>query len=213
MTRTRHAALALLAAALLSAGAAAQQGKPEPMPPAGAAAAPEAGKPEPMPAPGMAPDGKPAPADAGPGAPPAPAAQEESRRIAQGILDAGFLEGFFSTFWTGFRQSFVDSTVQRSGRDRATIERLADNTMLPIFRRARPELERRILDVMVSSLTVEQLRDIAREGREGTAEGVRTRFAPAEAPLQASLREWADGVLESNRAEILEGIRREGLAP
>jgi len=223
MIPTRAPALALLATALLSAGAAAQDGKPDAIPPAGAQG--EAGKPEPIPAPGAAPaapDGKPAPAGPGPvtgaspgappGTPPGPA-QGEARAIARGILDAGFAEGFFSTFWTGFRRSFVDGAAQRAGGNRAAVERLADSTVLPIFRRARPDLERRLLDVMVSSLTVEQLRDIAREGREGTAQGIRTRFAPVEAPLQASLREWADEVMASNREEITEGVRREGLAP
>ncbi|WP_338663250.1 hypothetical protein VQH23_24330 [Pararoseomonas sp. SCSIO 73927] len=219
----RPALLALLAAAALATGAAAQPGKPDPAPPAGTGAAPS-GKPEPAPSAEAAPGGKPAPA--GPAQPdggtsPAPradaargdapdAASGDARTAAQEILRGGFIEGFFQTFWGSFRQSFVDSLVGR-GHDRAAAERLAESTILPLFQRNRPSLEGRLLDVLSTALTPEQLQDVLRQARAGSAEGVRAGISRAQPAMETAIGAWVDEVMQANRAEITRGIQREGL--
>ncbi|MBP0492531.1 hypothetical protein [Roseomonas indoligenes] len=197
MLRARPVALAFLAVAALATGAAAGSGKPDPVPPAAAGAAPS-GKPAPTG------DTSPAPGNSSASAP------EGVRAAARENLRTGFIEGVFETFWDSFRESFVNSLVER-GHDRAATERLADSTVLPIFQRNRPALEERLLDILTSTLTPEQLQDVVDRTRTGAHENVRAGISRADPAMEAAVEGWISEMMQANRPEITRGIEREGL--
>ena len=144
--------------------------------------------------------------------PPAAAApaSSEARKEAQAFLAAGFGEGFFGTFWTSFRQSLVDTLVQRSGRDRAQLEAAAEEVVMPIFQARRPELEASLVEMLATQFTPEQLRSL-RQDAATSVPRLQEGLAPAMPALQATVRSWSERVLQDNQDAIRTGLRARGL--